>query len=298
VRIVMPTVRPDTIRNVALIAHDGAGKSLLTEAMLYDAKAIPTFSRLTGNANAVVDTEPEEIKRNFTLSSAVYHLPWKGHVVNLVDTPGYTNFIADVRNALQAVDSAIVLVSALSGVKRETERFWQLADELETPRIVFINKLDEERASFLRAVDDLERAFQVKPIAVQMPVGEEAGFRGVIDLVTMRAHVYADDFQGRAETQEVPPALREEAERLRQLMVDEIAAADDALTERFLEGETLSADDLYHGLREAILTRKFVPVLCGSAYKNMSVQLLLDFVTLALPSPVARPHVRVTSPEG
>ncbi len=294
----MPTPTPDAIRNVALIAHDGAGKSLLTEAMLYDAKAIPTFSRLTGNANAVVDTDPEEIKRNFTLSSTVYHLSWRGHVVNLVDTPGYANFIPDARSALQAVDSAIVLVSAVSGVKLETERFWLLADELEMPRIVFVNRLDEERASFLRAVDDLERAFQVKPIAVQMPIGQEQGLRGIVDLITMKAHVYADDFQGRAETREVPPELREEAERLRRLMVDEIAAADDVLTERYLEGETLSTDDLYHGLREGILTRKFVPVLCGSAYRNMGVQPLLDFIVLALPSPAARPHVPARSPDG
>jgi elongation factor G len=293
-----PAVQPEAIRNVALVAHDGAGKSLLAEAMLYDAKVIPTFSRLTGNPNAVVDTEPEEIKRNFTLSSAVYHLPWKSHLINLVDTPGYANFIPDVRNALQAVDSALVLVSAVSGVKRETERFWQLADELEIPRAVFVNKVDEERASFLRAVDDIEKAFQVKPIAVQMPVGAEKDFRGVVDLVEMKAHVYADDFQGRVEVKDVPAELRGEAERLRQLMVDEIAAVDDALTERYLNGETLSADDLYGGLREGILTRKFVPILCGSAHKNVGVRELLDFVAAAMPSPTAHPHLRVEGPDG
>jgi elongation factor G len=289
---------PDLIRNVALIAHDGAGKSLLAEAMLFDAKVIPAFSRVTGNANAVVDTEPEEIKRNFTLATAVYHVTWKGHTVNLVDTPGYTNFIPDVRNALQAVDAAVVLVSALSGVKRETERFWQLADELETPRIVFVNKLDEDRADFLRAVDDLERSFSVKPIAVQMPIGAESGLRGVIDLIAMQAHLYPGDVQGKPEPAEIPAEHRAEAERLRQLMVDEIAATDDSLTERYLNGETLSTDDLYGGLREAILTRKFVPVLCGSAAKNVGVRELLDFVTAALPSPVARPHVRVRGTDG
>ncbi len=296
----MPTsaTHPDRIRNVALIAHDGAGKSLLTEAMLFDARAIPGFSRLTGNANAVVDTEPEEIKRNFTLASAVYHVPWDGHLVNLVDTPGYSNFIPDVRNALQAVDSAVVLVSALSGVKRETERLWQLADELEIPRIVFVNKVDEERASFLRAVDDLEKSFQVKPIAVQMPMGEERAMRGVIDLVEMRAHVYAEDYTGKVEVKDVPAEYRAEAERLRQLMVDEIAATDDALTERYLNGETLSVADLYAGLREAILTRKFVPVVCGSAYRNIGARELLDFATRALPAPAARTHVKIATPDG
>ncbi len=289
---------PDRIRNVALVAHDGAGKSLLTEAMLFDAKAIPTFSRLTGNANAVVDTEPEEIKRNFTLASAVYHLPWNGYLVNLVDTPGYANFIPDVRNALQAVDSAVVLVSALSGVKRETERFWQLADELEIPRIVFVNKIDEERASFLRAVDDFERTFQAKPIAVQMPVGEEQAFRGVIDLVEMKAYVYPEDCSGKVEVKDVPAAQRAEAERLRQLMVDEVAATDDVLTERYLNGETLSTEDLYAGMREGILTKKFVPVLCGSAARNIGARELLDFVTRALPAPGRRTHVKVTSPDG
>lgn len=293
-----PAIQPDRIRNVALVAHDGAGKSLLAEAMLFDAKAIPSFSRLTGNANAIVDTEPEEIKRNFTLASAVYHLPWNEHLVNVVDTPGYANFLPDVRNALQAVDAAVVMLSALAGVKRETERFWQLADEVEIPRIVFVNRLDEERASFLRAVDDLEKAFQVKFIAVQMPMGEETRLRGVIDLVEMEAHVYPEDFTGKVEVKDIPAELRAEAERLRQLMVDEVAAADDTLTERYLNGETLSAEDLYTGIREGILTKKFIPVLCGSAYKNIGARELLDFVTRALPSPGLRQHLRVSTPNG
>ncbi|HWP35746.1 MAG TPA: elongation factor G [Thermodesulfobacteriota bacterium] len=294
----MPSPNPEAIRNVALIAHDGAGKSLLVEAMLFDAKAIPNFSRLTGNANAVVDTDPEEIKRNFTLSSAVYHLSWKGHLVNLVDTPGYANFIPDARTALRAVDAALVLISAAAGVKLETERFWQLADELEVPRAVFVNRLDEDQTSFLRTVDDLERTLQIKPVPVQMPVGEGSGLRGVVDLLGMRAHLYAEPFHGKGEVTAVPAEVAAEAERLRQLLVDEIAAADDRLTERYLEGETLSTDDLYQGLREALLTRKFVPVLCGSAHKNIGIQPLLDFIALALPTPLTRAPARGRTLEG
>ncbi|MBI5286165.1 MAG: elongation factor G [Deltaproteobacteria bacterium] len=282
----------DKKRNIAVIAHGGAGKTTLVEAILFNSKATDRLGRVD-DGSSILDFEPEEIKRKITISSAIHHYEWDKHLVNIIDTPGYSNFLTETRNSIRVVGGAVVILSAISGVKVQTEKVWEFADEYEISRIAFVNKMDRERASFLRAVDDMEKVLKVRGVPVVVPVGAEEGFKGVIDLLQMKAYIYKNDLSGSYEIKDIPPELLDEADsRMREKMVEAIAEVDDGLTERYLNGEELSIDDLRRGLREGTLTRRFIPVLCGSAYKNIGVQSLLDFINLCLPSPLDKGVVR------
>jgi len=277
----------DKIRNLAIIAHGGAGKTSLVEAMLFDAKATDRLGT-TLDGNTVTDYEPEEIERKISISSAVAFCEWKGHRINIIDTPGYINFIEDTKSCLSAVDGAVVLVSALSGVKAETRKIWKYASQYQLPRLVFVNKMDRENSSFQGAIESIEKAFELSAIPLNIPLGTDGGFEGVIDIVKMKAFKH----DGNTVTEiAIPDAFLSEVEEYRKKLVEKVAESDDALLEKYLEGTDPTEEEISKGIRLGSIQQLFVPVVCGSAIRNIGVQQLLDMVLFCLPSPAEKADI-------
>lgn len=276
----------DSLRNIALIAHGGAGKTSVAEAMLFNAGITKRLGRVE-DGNTALDFEPEEIKRCSSISSGFHQLNWKKHIITLIDTPGDQNFFSDTKSCLQAADGAVVVIDAVDGVKVQTEQAWDFAKEFDQPVIIFINKLDRERADFFRTFQDAKDIFEPKPIVLQLPIGKEADFKGVVDLINSKGFTYDTDGKGKAGG--IPAELQESAQSEAEELIENIAEADDELVERYLEGEILTEDELKAALRKGTLSRTFVPVVCGSATKNVGIDLLLDLIVNALPSPSDRP---------
>jgi elongation factor G len=273
------------LRNIALVGHGGAGKTSLAEVLLYKAGVTNRLGKVE-DGTAVMDFEPEEIKRRSSISSGFHQFSWKKHTVTIVDTPGDQNFFSDTRASLQAADGAVVVIDAVDGIKVQTEQAWDFAEEFGQPRIILINKLDRERSDFSRAFKEAADLFQPKPIILQLPIGKEAGFKGVVDLISQKAFIY--DETGKAAAAEIPTDLQDQVESEREALIENIAEADDQLIERYLEGETLSEEDLKKALRQGTLNRTFVPVVCGSASKNIGIDILMDLINDIMPSPVDR----------
>lgn len=272
----------ETLRNVALVAHGGAGKTSLAEIMIYKAGKTTRVGRVE-DGNTVMDFEPEELKRQASLSSGFFQLPWKKHTISLIDTPGDQNFISDAKLCMQAADTALILVDAIDGVKVQTEQVTDYATDYELPCAIFINKLDRERADFSRSVEDAAQCLTPKPIIVQLPIGAEADFNGIVDLIGMKAYRYDDS--GNATEIDIPADMQDIVESERETLIENVAEADDALIERYLEGETITNQELRDTLKKGMLARAFAPVLCGSATSDIGVDLLMDFITACLPSP-------------
>jgi len=273
------------LRNIALVAHSGAGKTSLAEAMLYDSGTIKRLGRVE-DGNTAMDFEPEELRRMSSISSGFYQYDWKKNTINLIDTPGDQNFFSDTRSCLQAADSVVVVIDAVDGVKVQTEQAWDFAAEFNQPCIIFINKLDRERADFSLAFQAAAEIFKPKPIILQLPIGTEAGFKGVVDLISGKAFEY--DENGKAKKIEIPADMQESVESEKENLIENIAEADDELVERYLEGEALTQQELAAALRKGTLARIFVPVVCGSATRNIGIDLLMDLIVDALPSPMDR----------
>jgi elongation factor G len=283
----------ESLRNIALVAHSGAGKTSLAEAMLYDSGTIKRMGRVE-DGNTALDFEPEELKRTSSISSGFHQFNWKKHTVNLIDTPGDQNFFSDTLSCQQAADSVVVVIDAVDGVKVQTEKAWEFAKEYDQPCAIFINKLDRERADFFRAFQYAADIFEPKPIILQLPIGVEADFKGVVDLISGQAYVY--DENGKAQKTDVPADMQELVESEKENLIENIAEADDELIERYLEGETLSNEDLRAALRTGTQNRTFVPVLCGAATNNIGIDLLMDLIVSALPSPLDRGPKMGTDP--
>jgi elongation factor G len=273
----------ERIRNIALIGHGGAGKTSLAEAMLYKSGTIKRFGKIE-EGNTAMDFEPEELKRRSSISSGFHQFSWKNHTVNLIDTPGDQNFFSDTKSCMQAADGVVIVIDAVDGVKVQTELAWEFAREFKQPCVIFINKLDRERADFNRAFEDAKVSFEPKPIILQLPIGAEAEFKGVVDLIRNKAYVY--DADGKTQKEDIPAEMQELVESEREVLIENIAEADDSLIERYLEGEELSDEDLNAALRSGTLSNTFLPVVCGSATQNIGIDLLLDFVTTSMPSPI------------
>ncbi|MBI5641197.1 MAG: elongation factor G [Nitrospirae bacterium] len=269
------------IRNVAVIAHGGAGKTSLVEAMLFNSGMTDRLGTVQ-DGTTVTDYEPEEIDRKITISSSLAFCNWDKQRINLIDTPGFINFIEDTKGCLRVVDGAVVIVSALSGVKAETEKVWKYACEYEVPRIIFINKMDKESANFERALSELEKSFETEPVPLQIPIGAGDTFSGVIDIVKMKAYSFSN---GKIVEGDIPADMQEEASKYRKRLIEKIAESDDALLEKYLEGNELTDTEVINGIKEGSLTRKFIPVTVGSALKNIGIPNLLDSILLCLPSP-------------
>ncbi len=277
----------EKIRNIGLVAHSGAGKTSLGEALLFTAKATDRLGRVD-DGTSVLDFEAEEVKRNLTISTAFHHYDWKKHRVIFADTPGDDNFISDTFSCLQVLDGIILVVDAVDGVKVQTERVWQLANRYEIPSLIFINKLDRERSDFAKTLDSIRNLLKAKALPLTLPIGGGETLRGVVSVLDQKAYTYSEGGNGLGKETVLPKELEEEVKSYRDNLIESIAETDDRLVEKYLDGQELTSEELVHGLRKAVLERNFVPVFCGSALKNLGVDLLLEAINANLPSPLDR----------
>ena len=277
-------------RNIGIIAHIDAGKTTVTERILFYTKKIYKLGEVHEGA-ATMDWMPQEQERGITITAAATTCFWNDHRINIIDTPGHVDFTVEVERSLRVLDGAVVVFDGVAGVEPQSETVWRQADRYSVPRICFINKLDRTGADFWRCVDMIVDRLGARPVPIQIPIGNEDRFEGVVDLVEMKAILYRDDLGSKIDVVEIPEALRAEAEQHREKMVEVVAEVDDTLTHKYLEGEALTPEELRHGLRLGTLQSRFVPVLAGSALKNKGVQPMLDAVTLYLPSPLDVPPI-------
>ncbi len=287
----MKKYEPSRLRNIALIGHGKAGKTSLAEAMLFDAGSTDRVGRVD-DGTSVMDFEPEEIKRSLTISSSFNHLEWEKHKINIVDTPGDANFVLDTKNSLQAVDGAVVVVDAISGVEVTTEKVWEYANQFNLPRVFFVSKMDRERANYAQTLADIQKILTPKAVSLNLPIGAEDSFVGVMDLLSQKAFYFNGNQSGKFTEKEIPADLKEEAKGAREKLVEMIAEADDALLEKYLEGQELSSEELAQGLKKGVLNKSLFPVLCGTGLRNIGIPQLLDAVIQCLPSPEDRGPVK------
>jgi len=271
-------------RTFAFIGHGGSGKTSLAEAMLFDAGMTSRLGRVD-NGSSILDSEPEEVQRKITISAAFHDLDWKKRRLYLIDTPGDDNFLNDTRTCLQGADGAVLVADAMDGVKVQGEKVWAFAHSFKLPTVAVINKLDRERADFEMALNSLNTSLGVRAVPVALPIGAEAGFKGLVDLLSQKAYTFQE---GKASETAVPEELAEALTKGREKLIEAIAEADDSLLERYLEGEELGQEELMKGLRAGVLAGTFLPVLPVSAAKNIGLPLLLDLIVAALPSPLDR----------
>ncbi len=277
----------DHIRNVALVGHGGAGKTSLAEALLHRAGAVTRLGRVE-DGTTVCDYDPEEHKRGISLSLAVAPFEWRDHKVNLIDTPGYADFMGDVAAALRIADLAVFVVSAVDGVEVQTEEAWTLAAKLGVPRMVFVNKLDRERASFDATLAQLRDRLGAGIAPLELPIGQEVGFRGIADLLTDTAHIYDN---GVPHTEAIPDDMEAMEHEVHDALVEGIVVADDAMLERYLEGDVPGLDELEHTLHDGIAAATVFPVVVGSATREIGIDRLADFLVEIGPSPLDRPAI-------
>jgi elongation factor G len=273
----------EKIRNIALVGHGGAGKTSLTEALLFNAGAINRAGRVE-DGNTVSDFDPDEVAKGISISLSLAPFEWKEHKINLLDAPGYADFLGDAEAALRAADAAIIVVSAVEGVEVQARVVWDICEHLGLPRAIFINKLDRERASFQRTLDELVDVFGTKIAPMHLPVGEEHDFAGIADLLGERAYTYDG---GRTET-DIPEALSAQEVPLHEKLVESIVESDDSMMERYLEGVEIETKEIATALEKAVASGTTVPVLVGSATKGIGVDLLADFMVDEMPSPAER----------
>ena len=283
----MKKYETNRLRNIAIIAHGKAGKTTLAEAMLFDGGVTDRLGRVD-DKSSVMDFEPEEIKRSLSISSSFNHLEWNKHKINIIDTPGDANFIIDTKNSLQAVDGVVIVVDAVSGVEVQTEKVWEYASQFGLPRLFFISKMERERASFSQSLADIQKILTPKAIPLTLPIGSEGSFAGVVDLMTMKAFYFENNSSGKIREDEIPSNLQAEVKNAKEKLVEVIAESDDALLEKYLEGQELSPEELSQGLRKGVLNKTIFPILCGSGLKNMGIQPLFDAIIQCLPSPIDR----------
>ena len=272
-----------SIRNVALVGHSGAGKTQLISALLFDAGAVNRFGRVD-DGTTVTDYDDEEIARKHTLSCSIAHAEWNKHKINLIDTPGMANFLSDARAALRVADAALVVVDAVAGAEVSTEKVWAAAEEFEVPRIVVLNRLDRERSSLERSLESLRTVFGRTVIPVQLPIGSEKQFNGVVDLVAQKAWTFSGE-SGKATEAAIPASMELDVQAAREALVEMVAEADDALMEKFFDAGTLTQDELVSGLKRAITAGRLFPLFCTSAVANVGIPLLLDAIVQYVPSP-------------
>jgi len=287
----------ENIRNVGLYGHGSDGKTSLAEAILFATGENNRLGRVDEDSS-LMDYEPEEVERKMTLTASFAQCEWNKHRINLIDTPGDPNFIADAKACITVVDGVIMVLGANSGVKVKTEELWNLANELKIPRIVYVSKMDVDRANFDAVMDGIEKSLaSVRVVPVFIPIGQEGSFKGVVDLVKMKAYVYEGDGSGKYSAQEVPGDMKSTADARREKMIETVVEADDSLMEKYLEGAELTEDDLYYCLQKGTRELIFAPVVCGSSVKNIGVNPLLDVVNVCVPAPNWRETVEGKNPK-
>lgn len=288
-------VELERIRNIGIIAHIDAGKTTTTERILYYTGRIYKVGE-THDGTSVMDWMPQERERGITITSAATTASWNDHRINIIDTPGHVDFTVEVERSLRVLDGGVVVFDAVAGVEPQSETVWRQADKYRVPRICFVNKMDRIGANFERTVQMIKDRLGAKPVMIQLPIGAEDDFRGIIDLIDNTAIFYKDDRGQDIEVAEIPAEYAEKAEAARQELIEAVAETDDELTLLYLEGEELGKEEIKRGLRKATIENKLVAVLCGSSLKNKGVQKMLDAVVDYLPSPVDRAAVQGTRP--
>ncbi|MCX8037404.1 MAG: elongation factor G [Candidatus Sumerlaeia bacterium] len=291
----------ECVRNIGIMAHIDAGKTTTTERILFYTGRTYKMGEVD-EGSTEMDWMPQERERGITITSAATTCQWRGHRINIIDTPGHVDFTAEVERSIRVLDGAIALFCAVGGVEPQSETVWRQADRYHVPRLAFVNKMDRIGADFFRTVDMMKERLHANPLVVELPIGAEEDFRGVVDLVTMKALIWPeeDEEQGRRYAiEEVPAALREEAEHWRELMIEQLADAahDDEFLEHYLGDHEFTPERLRHAIREATCSVRVTPVLCGSAFRKRGVQPLLDAVVEYLPSPLDVPPVKGVNPE-
>ena len=287
----MPRSHPlDKVRNIGIMAHIDAGKTTTSERILFYTGRTHRLGEVHEGA-ATMDWMEEEQERGITITSAATTCQWKGYRINLIDTPGHVDFTVEVERSLRVLDGAVAVFCAKGGVEPQSETVWRQASKYHVPRIAYVNKMDITGADFHRVVDMMRQRLGTKAVPIQLPIGKEATFRGIIDLVKMKAEVYYDDEGKDIREEEIPAELLSEAQALREEMVEAAAEQDDELMEKFLGGEELTNDEIMSALRAGTLSCSLTPVLCGTSYRNKGVQPLLDAVLAYLPSPLDVPPV-------
>jgi elongation factor G len=279
------------IRNVGVVGHLHCGKTMLTSALLYTAGAVNRLTR-PDEGNTITDFDDEEISRKMTISTGIAFAEWNKAKINLLDTPGFSVFIHDARLALQAADSALIVVDGVSGVEVVTEKVHSFTDEFHMPHTFFINKLDRERADFQRAVDSIHEMFGRGAVPIQLPIGSEKSFNGIVDLLKMKAFTYTPGGDGKGKELPIPADMADAAKTAHDALVEIIAEGKDELMEEFFEQGTLGEEHMISGLREAIENDKLFPILCGSAYQNVGMDLLLGYLVDFCPSPLQHHDVK------
>jgi len=288
----MKRVEPTHIRNIGTFGHGGEGKTSLVEAILFDTGENTRLGRVD-DGSSLMDFEPEEINRKITISSAISHFEWNKHQFHVIDTPGYANFIAEAKASMRIVDGAVIVIGGNSEVKVHTETVWGYANEFQTPRILYVSKMDMERADYFKVVEEVKKAFPSQPaVAVQLPIGGEGSFKGVVDLIQRKAYYYREDGSGKFEVKDVPSDMKEEVERLREKLVEAVVEMDDQLMEKYLESGEVSTEEVIQCLRKGTIERRLVPAVCGSSTRNIGIQPLLDIAITCFPSPLEKGSVQ------
>ena len=282
----------DSIRNIAIVGHGDAGKTSLTSALLYSAGKIKRLGNVE-EGNTVTDFEEDEIERSISISTALAYLEWKDSKINILDTPGYRTFILDTRASIVGAETAVVVVDAVSGVEVQTETVWSFAEEFKLPRAIVLNKMDRDRASFKKSFESLQASFGRAAVVVQLPIGEEKNFKGIVDVISNQAYLYQEGVEGKFKEEGIPENLANEVQQRREELIEMVAENDDGLMEKFFENGTLSDDELLSGLRKAFQDLSIFPVFCVSSTSNIGVKQFLDWIVDLFPNPLERGPVPI-----
>lgn len=294
----MPRTIPlEKVRNIGIAAHIDAGKTTTTERILFYSGVVHKIGEVH-EGTAVTDWMEQERERGITITAAAITTSWKDHQINIIDTPGHVDFTIEVERSMRVLDGVIAVFCSVGGVQPQSETVWRQADRYHVPRIVFVNKMDRTGANFYKVYNQIRDRLRANAVPIQIPIGSESELRGIVDLVRMKAKIYNNDLGTDIEEVDIPEDVRELAEEYRTKLIESVAETDDTLTEKYLEGEELSEEEIKAALRKGTIEGSIVPLLCGSAFKNKGVQLLLDAVVDYLPAPIDVPPIQGTLPDG
>ena len=289
----MKDYRTENLRNIALIGHGGSGKTTIAEAMLFNTGVLDRFGKVD-EGNTATDFDPEEIKRKISISAATAPCEWKDVRLNVIDTPGYFDFVGEVTAALKVSDSAVITVDSVGGVEVGVEKAWDYISDAGKPCLFFINKMDRENANFSKVIEQLREFFGNKVVPIELPIGSEASFKGVVDLIEMKAIVAEGN---KCIETDIPDGLENEIEEYRDMIIEAVAQTDEELMEKYFGGETLTGEEIAKGFRQGVINGDVVPVLCGAAYKNMGVATLMNMIAKFMPSPADKAELEGLNPK-
>ena len=283
-------------RNIGIMAHIDAGKTTTTERILFYTGRTHKIGE-THEGAATMDWMEQEQERGITITSAATTAQWKGHRINIIDTPGHVDFTVEVERSLRVLDGAVTVLCAKGGVEPQSETVWRQAEKYGVPRMIFVNKMDILGADFYRVVDQVKNRLKANAVPIQLPIGSEETFVGIIDLIEMKAEIYEDDLGKVFDIVDIPEDMMDKAQEWREKLIESVAETDEELMMKFLEGEELTKDEIMSTIRKQTIAGEMVPVTCGSAYKNKGVQMMLDAVVAFMPSPLDIPPIKGINPD-